>query len=143
MFDKLVNYALRNRLIVAVAALVLMFYGGFTLVRMPVDVFPDLNKPTVTVQAEAGGMAPEEVEQLITAPLETAMGGIPGVESIRSVSSRAGLRLRHLRLEDRHLPRPPDGGREAVHGARAVAGRRRARGDGPGELHHGLSLIHI
>ena len=62
-------------------------YGAFTLARMPVDVFPDLNKPTVTVQAEAGGMAPEEVEQLITVPLETAMGGIPGVESIRSVSS--------------------------------------------------------
>jgi HME family heavy-metal exporter len=57
---------------------------------MPVDVFPDLDKPTVTLQAEAGGMAPEEVEQLITFPLETAMGGLPGVEGIRSVSS-AGL----------------------------------------------------
>lgn len=87
MFDKLVHFSLHNRLIVAVAAVILMFYGAFTLARMPVDVFPDLNKPTVTVQAEAGGMAPEEVEQLITAPLETAMGGIPGVESIRSVSS--------------------------------------------------------
>lgn len=87
MFDKLVNYSLRNRMIVAVAALVLMFYGAFTLTQIPVDVFPDLNKPTVTLQAEAGGMAPEEVEQLITVPLETAMGGIPGVESIRSVSS--------------------------------------------------------
>jgi HME family heavy-metal exporter len=87
MFDKLVNFSLHNRLIVAVAAFVLMFYGVFTLARMPVDVFPDLNKPTVTLQAEAGGMAPEEVEQLITVPLETAMGGIPGVESIRSVSS--------------------------------------------------------
>ncbi|MGE4240734.1 efflux RND transporter permease subunit [Ramlibacter sp.] len=87
MFDKLVRFSLHNRLIVAVAAIVLMFYGVFTLARMPVDVFPDLNKPTVTLQAEAGGMAPEEVEQLITVPLETAMGGIPGVESIRSVSS--------------------------------------------------------
>jgi heavy-metal exporter, HME family len=87
MFEKLVHFSLRNRLIVVVAAVILMFYGAFTLTQMPVDVFPDLNKPTVTVQAEAGGMAPEEVEQLITAPLETAMGGIPGVESIRSVSS--------------------------------------------------------
>jgi heavy-metal exporter, HME family len=87
MFDKLVHFSLHNRLIVVVAAVLLMFYGAFTLTQMPVDVFPDLNKPTVTVQAEAGGMAPEEVEQLITAPLETAMGGIPGVESIRSVSS--------------------------------------------------------
>ena len=87
MFDWLVHASLRNRLIVAVTAVVLLIYGAFTLARMPVDVFPDLNKPTVTVQAEAGGMAPEEVEQLITLPLETAMGGIPGVESIRSVSS--------------------------------------------------------
>ncbi|WP_298934247.1 efflux RND transporter permease subunit [uncultured Ramlibacter sp.] len=87
MFEKLVHFSLHNRLIVAIAAVILMVYGAFTLTRMPVDVFPDLNKPTVTLQAEAGGMAPEEVEQLITAPLETAMGGIPGVESIRSVSS--------------------------------------------------------
>lgn len=87
MFEKLVHFSLHNRLIVAIVAVVLMLFGAFTLTRMPVDVFPDLNKPTVTVQAEAGGMAPEEVEQLITAPLETAMGGIPGVESIRSVSS--------------------------------------------------------
>lgn len=87
MFEKLVHFSLHNRLIVAMAAVVLMLYGAFTLTRMPVDVFPDLNKPTVTVQAEAGGMAPEEVEQLVTVPLETAMGGIPGVESIRSVSS--------------------------------------------------------
>ena len=87
MFDRLVNFSLHNRRIVMVAAVLLMVYGAFTLTRIPVDVFPDLNKPTVTLQAEAGGMAPEEVEQLITVPLETAMGGIPGVESIRSVSS--------------------------------------------------------
>lgn len=87
MFDKLVHFSLHNRLIVAVAAVILMVYGAFTLTRMPVDVFPDLNKPTVTLQAEVGGMAPEEVEQLVTIPLETAMGGIPGVESVRSVSS--------------------------------------------------------
>ena len=65
MFDWLVHASLRNRLIVAVTAVVLLIYGAFTLARMPVDVFPDLNKPTVTVQAEAGGMAPEEVEQQI------------------------------------------------------------------------------
>ena len=90
MFNKLVYFSLSNRLLVLVASLVLMLYGGFTLSRLQVDVFPNLNKPTITVQAEAGGMAPEEVEQLITVPLEIAMAGIPGVESTRSVSS-AGL----------------------------------------------------
>jgi HME family heavy-metal exporter len=70
--------------------LVLMAYGAFTLSRTPVDVFPDLNKPTVTIMTESGGMAAEEVEQLITFPLETTMNGLPGVESVRSVSS-AGL----------------------------------------------------
>ncbi|MEY3528490.1 MAG: hypothetical protein RLZZ549_974, partial [Pseudomonadota bacterium] len=64
-----------------------MVYGAYTLSKMPVDVFPDLNKPTVTIMTEAGGMASEEVEQLITFPLETAMNGLPGVEAIRSVSS--------------------------------------------------------
>lgn len=87
MFEKLIRSSLGNRLMVIVLAAVLMTAGGMTLVKMPVDVFPDLNKPTVTLQAEAGGMAPEEVEQLITGPLEIVMGGIPGVESIRSVSS--------------------------------------------------------
>lgn len=87
MFKQLVYFALHNRLITLVASLVLLAYGGFTLTRLPVDVFPNLNKPTVTIQAEAGGMAPEEVEQLITFPLETAMAGIPGVEGTRSVSS--------------------------------------------------------
>ena len=109
MFNKLVYFSLHNRLIVVLASLVLLLYGGYTLTRLPVDVFPNLNKPTVTIQAEAGGMAPEEVEQLITFPLETAMAGIPGVEGTRSVSSVV-VRLCKLRLEDRHLPRPPTGG---------------------------------
>ena len=87
MFEKLIHSSLNNRLMVIVLAVLMLVTGAFTLVKMPVDVFPDLNKPTVTLQAEAGGMAPEEVEQLITFPLETSMGGIPGVESIRSVSS--------------------------------------------------------
>ena len=87
MFEKLIHSSLHNRLMVIVLAVLMLVTGAFTLVKMPVDVFPDLNKPTVTLQVEAGGMAPEEVEQLITFPLETSMGGIPGVESIRSVSS--------------------------------------------------------
>ncbi|WP_298234775.1 efflux RND transporter permease subunit [uncultured Azohydromonas sp.] len=90
MFKWLLAGSLSNRLLVLIASLVLMAYGAWTLSRTPVDVFPDLDKPTVTVMTEAGGMAAEEVEQLITFPLETAMNGLPGVETVRSVSS-AGL----------------------------------------------------
>jgi len=90
MFKWLLDNSLANRLLVIIASLVLMAYGVYTLTRTPVDVFPDLNKPTVTVMTEAGGMAAEEVEQLITFPLETTMNGLPGVESVRSTSS-AGL----------------------------------------------------
>ncbi|MBP6903342.1 MAG: efflux RND transporter permease subunit [Burkholderiaceae bacterium] len=90
MFKWLLDHSLANRLLVLIASAVLMAYGAFTLSRTPVDVFPDLNKPTVTLMTEAGGMAAEEVEQLISVPLETAMNGLPGVESVRSTSS-AGL----------------------------------------------------
>ena len=90
MFKWLLENSLSNRLLVLIVSAVLMAYGAFTLSRTPVDVFPDLNKPTVTIMTEAGGMAAEEVEQLITFPLETTMNGLPGVESVRSVSS-AGL----------------------------------------------------
>ena len=90
MFNFLVNASLRNRLIVLAIAVVMMVIGGFSLTKLPVDVFPNLNRPTVTVITEAGGMAPEEVEQLITYPLETTMNGVPGVLNVRSVSS-AGL----------------------------------------------------
>lgn len=90
MFKWILASSLANRMLVIIASLALMAYGAWTLSRTPVDVFPDLNKPTVTLMTEAGGMAAEEVEQLITFPLETAMNGLPGVESARSVTS-AGL----------------------------------------------------
>jgi heavy-metal exporter, HME family len=90
VFNGLLNFSLNNRLLILISGVVLMVYGAFTLSRTPVDVFPDLNKPTVTILTEAGGMAAEEVEQLISFPIETTMNGLPGVESIRSVSS-AGL----------------------------------------------------
>ena len=90
MFKQILDHSLANRLLVIIASLVLMVYGAFTLTRTPVDVFPDLNKPTVTIMTEAGGMAAEEVEQIITFPLEAAMNGLSGVEGVRSISS-AGL----------------------------------------------------
>jgi len=86
MFNLLVTTSLRNRLFVLAAALVLLVYGALTLQRLPVDVFPDLNKPVVTLMTEAEGLAPEEVELLVSFPLETAMNGMPGVTRVRSVS---------------------------------------------------------
>ena len=86
MFSAILGASLRNRLMVLSVALAMMIFGVITLTKMQVDVFPDLNKPTVTLITEAGGMAPEEVEQLITIPLEGAMNGMPGVEVVRSTS---------------------------------------------------------
>ena len=86
MFDFIIQSSLKQRLLVLGTALLLMIYGGLTLRQMPVDVFPDLNKPTVTLMTEAGGMAPEEVEQLVTFPIESGMNGMPGVTRVRSVS---------------------------------------------------------
>lgn len=87
MLARLLDASLRHRVLVLAVALVLALAGTWQARQARVDVFPDLNKPTVTLMTEAGGMAPEEVEQLVAVPLETAMAGLPGVESVRSVSA--------------------------------------------------------
>ena len=86
MFNWIVRTSLHNRLFVLAFAALLLIYGAITAWRTPVDVFPDLNKPLVTILTEAGGMAPEEVEQLVSFPIETALNGMPGVTRVRSTS---------------------------------------------------------
>lgn len=98
MFEFIINTSLKQRLLVLVVSTLLVVYGVFTLGKMPVDVFPDLNKPTVTLLTEAGGMAPEEVEQLVTFPIESGMNGMPGVTRVRSVSG-IGLSIIYVEFE--------------------------------------------
>src|SRR5215216_4270601 len=87
MLNKIIQWALRNRLIVMIAAVALLIYGGIVTLRTPVDVFPDLTAPTVTILTESHGLAPEEVESLVTLPIEAAMNGTAGVYRVRSNSA--------------------------------------------------------
>lgn len=98
MFNWIIYNSLKQRLLVLSIAALLVVYGLFVIGKMPIDVFPDLNKPTVTLLTEAGGMAPEEVEQLVSFPIESAMNGISGVSRVRSISG-VGLSVVYVEFD--------------------------------------------
>ena len=98
MIGHIIAWSLRSKLFVVAASLLLLAWGGWQATRTPVDVFPDLTAPAVTVVAEAHGMAPTDVESLVTLPIESALNGAPGVRRVRS-ATKIGLSVVTVEFE--------------------------------------------
>lgn len=98
MLNKIIKFSLHNRFFVVIASVLLLVFGGYVASNMEIDVFPDLTAPTVVILTEAHGMAPEEVEKLVTFPLETSVNGATNVRRVRS-SSSAGISIVWVEFE--------------------------------------------
>ena len=155
MLNAIIKFSLRHRSLVVVACLAVLGYGGYLATTLPIDVFPDLDRPRVTIMTEASGLAPEEVETLVTYPLESALLGASGVQDVRTQSGFGlsvvyvefgwGTDIRTARqvVQERlatvagDLPdgiRPQMAPVGSIMGQFLIAGLRRQQGPGGGDL---------
>src|SRR5262249_37892091 len=98
MLNAIIRFSLRYRMLIVVLSLALMGYGSYLATMLPIDVFPDLDRPRVIVLTECPGLATEEVETLVTYPIETAVLGASGVQAVRSQST-AGLSVIYIEFD--------------------------------------------